>query len=191
MYEPKLVAPVPPPRRRGLLVALIVGLVPLVCCGGGAMAYLVGRGGHDSVSTVSATPRAGDAVRDGQFEFVVGGVSCGHAEIVNGFMRAQPQGRFCIVELTVRNVGRDARTFADGNQRAYSPGGDRYAADTGAGWIANSGGAATWNVVNPGNSVRAKVVFDIPPTASISTVELHDSLLSGGVRVAVDPTRAA
>jgi hypothetical protein len=166
-----------------------VGLVVLTCCVGGATAYRLGRGA--STASAPASPGVGDAVRDGQFEFVIEAVSCGHAELVNGFMRAKPQGRFCVVDVTVRNIGHDARTFADGNQRAYSPSGDRYAADSGAGWIANSGGAATWNVVNPGNSIRAKVVFDIPPAASISTVELHDSLLSGGVRVTVAPTQAA
>ena len=130
-------------------------------------------------------PTLNQPVRDGKFEFVVTAVSCGHVEIVNGFLRAQPQGRFCIVDMTVANIGTEPRHFADGTQRAYGPDGKQYAADTGAGVVANGNGEAWWNVINPGNSVAAKVVFDLPPGATISTLELHDSAFSGGVKVAV------
>jgi hypothetical protein len=172
------------------MIALVAGLVVLGCCVAGTTATVVGgmlgRGG--AAATSPPAPGLGDAVRDGQFEFVVSDVSCGHSDIVNGLLRATPQGQYCIVAMSVRNTGRDARQFADGNQRAYSPDGDRYAADTGAGVVANGSGVAYWNVVNPGNSIEAKVVFDIPKGQRIATLELHDSLLSGGVRVRVAAT---
>jgi hypothetical protein len=56
--------------------------------------------------------------------------------------------------------------------------------------VANGNGVAVWNVINPGNTIRAKVVFDIPRTASIARVELHDSGLSGGVQVTVSSATA-
>ena len=92
------------------------------------------------------------------------------------------------MELTVTNIGTEPRHFADGHQRAYGPDGKQYAADTGAAVVANGNGEAWWNVINPGNSVAAKVVFDIPPGATITTLQLHDSAFSGGVQVAVSPT---
>jgi hypothetical protein len=90
--------------------------------------------------------------------------------------------------MTVANIGTEPRHFADGNQRAYGPDGKQYAADTGAGVVANGNGDAWWNVINPGNSIAAKVVFDIPAAATIDTLELHDALLSSGVKVKVSAT---
>jgi len=182
-YPPTLVAPVAP-RRRGRMIWLVVGLVALGCCVAGVTAQLVGQALREA-ETAAPTPGIGDPVRDGQFEFVVSAVTCGQAELVNGILRARAQGQYCVVEMSVRNIGRAPRQFADGLQKAFGPGGEQYAADTGAGVVANGDGIAVWNVVNPGNSVAAKVVYDIPTTASLSTVELHDSALSGGVRVSV------
>ncbi len=133
-------------------------------------------------------PTLNQPVRDGKFEFVVTAASCGHEEIVNGFLRAEPQGRFCIIDMSVTNIGTEPRHFADGQQRAYGPDGKQYAADTGAGVVANGNGEAWWNVINPGNSVAAKVVFDLPSGATIATLELHDSAFSGGVKIAVSTT---
>jgi len=181
--DPTLVLP-PPVRRRGRVIALVVGLVVLACCIAGVTASLVGdalRKGADARSTPAA--RIGDRVRDGQFEFVVSSVTCGQSEIVNGILRATAQGQYCVLELGVTNIGRAGRQFADGLQKAFGPGGEQYAADTGAGVVANGAGVAVWNVINPGNAIQAKVVYDIPRTATLSTVELHDSALSGGVRV--------
>lgn len=173
----------PPGRRPARTAAFVVGLVVLGCCAAGVIGAVVGKALRDAGETASSMPGIGDAVRDGQFEFVVSSVGCGRGEIVNGILRARAQGQFCVVELSVRNVGDEGRQFTDGWQQAFDPAGARYSADTRAGIVANGDGAAVWNVVNPGNSIRALVVYDIPPTATLSTVELHDSAFSGGVRV--------
>jgi hypothetical protein len=168
------------------MFAFVAGLVVLGCCVAGVTAALVGdalRKAREAQSTAPPAPGIGDPVRDGQFEFVVESATCGQAEIVNGILRATAQGQYCVVQLSVTNIGRAPRQFADGLQKAFGPGGQQYAADTGAGVVANGDGIAVWNVVNPGNSIEAKVVYDIPPAASLSIVELHDSALSGGVRV--------
>lgn len=177
----------PPPRRRGRMVALVVGLVVLGCCVAGVTASVVGDALREAQAgqTPEPGPGIGDPVRDGQFEFVVSAVTCGQTEIVNGILRARAHGQYCVVELSVRNTGQQPRQFADGNQRAFGPGGERYAADTGAGVVANGDGIAVWNVVNPGIAIAAKVVYDIPSEASLSIVELHDSALSRGVRVSL------
>jgi Domain of unknown function (DUF4352) len=195
--EPTLVMP-PPRRRWGRTALFVAGLSLLGCCVAGTTASVVrsalqsqassgggapGTGG-DGV-TAPATPAIGDPVRDGKFEFIVSSLECGQGELVNGILRAQAQGQFCVVQVSVTNIGDEPRHFADGAQKAFSPDGDQYAADTGAGVVANGSGAAVWNVINPGNAVQAAIVFDIPTDATITALELHDSLLSGGVRVAV------
>jgi Domain of unknown function (DUF4352) len=181
-------------HRPGRVALIVVGTVVGVCCISSGTAALV-RDAMTANSPASrppdtevqgaapARPGLGQPVRDGQFEFVVRSVSCGQATLDNGWLHAQAKGQYCVVELTVTNIGTDARNFGDGLQRATGPAGERYAADTGAGVVANGGGQAIWDVINPGISVTAKIVYDIPPGAAITALELHDGALSRGVTV--------
>ena len=203
MYEPITVPPTP---RRGRTALILTAVVVAVCCGVGGVTSLLSwasrhgnaptghavvddagpadAGGRPAVAaTTPKAPGVGVAVRDGVFEFTVLSLSCGHQEIVNGWLRATPQGQFCVGELRVANIGGSPQRFADGNQKAFGPDGKTYAADTGAGVVANGSGDAIWNVVNPGNSLTAKVVFDLPPGATIVWLEVHDSVFSRGVKV--------
>jgi hypothetical protein len=191
---PDWTATVPGPVRRrgpGRVVLIVLGTLFGVCCVASGTAVVV-RGALTSKSQPENRPSAilnnvpagvGEAVRDGQFEFVVRSLTCGQATLDNGWLHAQAKGQFCVVELTVTNVGTDARNFGDGLQRATGSTGARYAVDTGAGVVANGSGEAIWDVINPGISVTAKIVYDIPPGATITTLELHDSVLSHGVTV--------
>jgi hypothetical protein len=176
MYEP---VTVPLRPRTGRTVAIVVAGVLAVCCAGGVALATLGlaRGAQPA-----AAGRDG-ALRDGMFEFSLGSVRCGLDTVGEGWVRDRPQGQFCVIELTVTNVGTRAQRFADGAQKAFGPKGQLYEADTGAGVAANGNGDAIWNVVNPGNTLTVKVVFDIPPSASIARIELHDSPLSHGVTV--------
>jgi hypothetical protein len=204
VYEPITVPPTP---RRGRTALIVVAAVVAVCCGIGGVTSLLSWAGRRANTTntghavvdnagaagtagggamPAATPKPpgiGTSVRDGVFEFTVLSLACGHNEIVNGWLRATPQGQFCVGELRVANIGGSPQRFADGNQKAFGPDGKTYAADTGAGVVANGSGDAIWNVVNPGNSLTAKVVFDLPPGATIVWLEVHDSAFSRGVKV--------
>lgn len=207
MYEQTTwVAPARRRSRAGRTVAIVVGAALLACCAGGTTAVLVsGMLSQDGSATAGAAPGEGsaarglpavndpasepevpglnDPVRDGQFEFTVLGVTCGHEAVGEQWWRREAQGEFCIVELSVRNIGTEARHFADGAQKAKGPEGNTYAADTGAGVIVNGSGDAVWHVINPGNAITAKIVYDVPPGATLASLELHDSVFSGGVTV--------
>ena len=39
--------------------------------------------------------------------------------------------------------------------------------------------------INPGNTVKGRVYFDVPKNAKLVKIELHDSMFSGGVDVAL------
>jgi hypothetical protein len=179
-----------PPRRRvplGLIAAIAVIFVVCVSVTAGVVGGMLRKAKQSAAAgpNVATTPTIGQSVRDGQFEFSVAAVSCGKATIDNGWLHATAKGRYCVVELTVRNIGDEARRFADGAQKAFGPGGVVYAADTGAGVVANGNGQGIWEVVNPGVSMSVKVVYDVPAGASLVSLELHDSGLSGGVTVRV------
>jgi hypothetical protein len=39
--------------------------------------------------------------------------------------------------------------------------------------------------INPGNEVKGKLIFDVPKPTKLTAIELHDSMFSGGVKVAL------
>jgi len=176
----------PPRRHTGRTALLVVAGVIAACCAGGAvLALLATAAFKDATSPVGAAPPGlNTAVRDGKFEFVVTSFSCGHPSI-GRFITRKPQGQYCVAELTVRNFSQEAQTFADGYQKALSPDGTKFGADTGAGVIANENGDAVFNLINPGNQVTTKIVYDIPKDTQIARLELHDSAFSTGVTLAI------
>jgi hypothetical protein len=131
----------------------------------------------------AAEPGIGDPVRDGKFEFVVNKIECGRSEVGSGFFTETAQGQYCLVTMLVKNIGNEARTFHDGNQRAFDKDGRRFDADTGAGLAVNQDAEAFLTAINPGNQVTVVVVFDVPKGVDLVSLELHDSLFSGGVTV--------
>jgi hypothetical protein len=88
-----------------------------------------------------------------------------------------------VVTITVENIGDEPQMFMDGNATGSDSQGREPAADTSAGIYANEDSEAFLNEINPGNSVSAKVVFDLPVDETLTSLELHDSLASGGVTV--------
>jgi hypothetical protein len=171
--------------RTGRTALVIVAGVVAACCAGGATLVLLAsallKGATSSIGP--APPGLNTAVRDGRFEFVVTSFSCHHEKVGRSIITKQAQGQYCLAALTVRNIGKDKQTFADSYQKALAPDGTIFGADTGAGLIVNENIAAAFNVINPGNQVTSKIVYDIPEEATIAKLELHDSPFSRGVTV--------
>jgi hypothetical protein len=90
-----------------------------------------------------------------------------------------------LVTLTVSNGGDSGRAFAEGFQKAIAADAGTYTPDIAAGLIVNGSGAAVFSTLDPGNSVSGTLVYDIPRTASIARLELHDSPFSDGVSITV------
>jgi hypothetical protein len=185
VYDPTLTQPRPPRRQWLRTTLIVVGVVAAVCVVA-SVARLATASALNQQPVANSQPGLGQAVRDGQFEFVVHTVTCGQSTLDNGILlHATAKGQFCVADLSARNIGMQARQFADGAQQAFGAQGQQYAADTGAGVVANGNGDAVWDVVNPGVSLDVKVVFDVPVGATIVRMVLHDSGLSRGVSVQV------
>lgn len=129
-------------------------------------------------------PGIGDAVRDGKFEFVVTGVEDGGTEVGDDFLRETAQGRFHLIHVTVTNIGDEAQSMFDSNQRVRDEQGRTFEANSMAG-IHLDGNDLWINEINPGNSVKGTLVFDMPEGAIPVAIELHDSMFSGGVTVSL------
>ena len=127
----------------------------------------------------------GDPVRDGKFEFTVTRFDCSKKTIGSAYLKKKAQGKFCVVTLNVKNIGDEAQMFAGGNQKAYDAAGAEYENDSTAEIYANENAETFLNDINPGNRVTGKVVFDVPASAVLTTLELHDSFWSGGVKVSL------
>ena len=195
----------PPPPKKNSNALLIIGIIGAVFVG----LIIVGSiGSHDKKQTpaVSApsTPRMtsdvpaipsskpsatpppiasiGQEARDGQFAFTVTSVDRSKiaGDLSNQFEIVTAQGEFLNVHVTVANTGNQAQTFFATNQKLKI---------SGRVYEANSS-AALWTqalnvTINPGNSIQVVVSFDVPPGTKGGTLQLHDSVFSGGVEVAL------
>jgi len=125
----------------------------------------------------------GQPARDGAFTFTVSKVAPGPKIIGSPDFGSEPQGRFIFVHLTVENHGDEAGHFLGDQQKLFDAKGREFSADTGAALYLDSA-QSLFEEINPGEKVSGIVVFDVPKDVEAASLELHDSLLAGGVKVA-------
>lgn len=137
-------------------------------------------------STAAQTATMGQAVRDGKFEFVVKSVDCGQTVVgPNQYLQKTAQGQFCLMTLTVKNIGDSQQYFSETDQKLLNSSGQQYSPDTTATLYNSNSSDALLAQINPGNTVQGVIVFDIPKDQKPVTAELHDSAFSGGVKVSL------
>ncbi|MFC8616588.1 DUF4352 domain-containing protein [Micromonospora purpureochromogenes] len=123
--------------------------------------------------------RVGDKVRGGDFEFTVNGIKCGISQVGDSFLNHKAQGSYCRVNITVKNVTKSAHLFhADGTVTAQDASGREYDADGEAGIYGNSNGSGFLDEINPGNSVRANVYFDVPKGTKLTSITFDSGLFT-------------
>ncbi|MGW1059075.1 DUF4352 domain-containing protein [Micromonospora rubida] len=121
----------------------------------------------------------GDKVRGGDFEFTVNGVKCGISQVGDSFLNHKAQGSFCRVNITVKNVTKSAHLFhADGTVTAEDAAGRTFDADGEAAIYGNDNAKGFLDEINPGNSVRANVFFDVPKGTKLKTVTFDAGLFT-------------
>ena len=127
-------------------------------------------------------------VRDGKFEFVVTSVQPGLADVGdNPFLNQKAQGQFVIVTLSVQNIGDRPQGFSPSNQKLFDTEGRSFETDTSAQIALDNNDIAVWDNINPRNTVDVSLVYDMPVGAVPASIELHDSMFSGGVTVNLTP----
>ena len=129
-----------------------------------------------------ALPGVGQPAADGDLSFVVHGVDCGRTQLGTQYFDTTAQGVFCIVDLTVTNIGDKPQSFSTENCTLLNAEGQQFSADSGAAFYLED---AEWlyEEINPGNSLATKVIFDVPAGMAPTSIELQDSAFSGGVTV--------
>ncbi|WP_435201875.1 DUF4352 domain-containing protein [Janibacter sp. GS2] len=131
-----------------------------------------------------SAPGVGSPVRDGKFEFTVTKVETGVSEVGSEYLTETADGQFVLVHITVKNIGDEAQTLFDSEQKLIDAQGRSFATDSTASIFMEDNDV--WiNEINPGNTVEGTLVYDMPAGAQPTQIELHDSMFSGGVTVSV------
>jgi len=136
-----------------------------------------------SASKKASNAKVGQAANDGKFEFTVSRIECGKPSVGSEFLSKTAQGQFCLLSVSVKNIGGEAQSLFSSNQYLFNAAGQKYSADDVATLYTTPNGAGWYNDINPGNSVSGAIVFDIPKDQTAVSAELHDSAFSNGVKV--------
>lgn len=202
--------PVAKKGKTKLIIGIVAGLFGLCCVGGIAVAVAGGDGKSDALAeeavapdatkkttaaakaapakkttAAKAAPGIGDAVRDRKFEFVVTKVDCSKSKVGSQYLNKKAQGKFCMISVNVKNIGKEAQMFDGSSQKATDAKGTEFSNDGAAEMYANEDTSTFLNEINPGNSSKGHLVFDVPKSTKLTGLELHDSPFSGGVKVSL------
>ncbi|MBU8827080.1 DUF4352 domain-containing protein [Mycolicibacterium goodii] len=194
--------PQPPAKKKHKWPAIVGGVVALMIVGSIFNDDKKDTKPAESTTTVAQSPAAAPAetkqaepaatlntpVRDGKFEFVVRSVQSGLADVGdNPYLNQKAQGQFVIVTLTVQNIGDRPQGFSPSNQKLIDTEGRSFETDTSAQIALDDNDIAVWDNINPGNTVDVSLVYDMPVGSVPASIELHDSMFSGGATVNLTP----
>jgi hypothetical protein len=188
----------PPKKKRhwvrntllGLAAFILLIVIISVAASLGSKSTPAAGGGAAPARAAPAAPqvaRIGTPVRDGKFQFTITSVS--HAKSVGDTadgLGDTAQGKYTILHITVTNIGNQPQTLDDSSQYVYDASGRQYDASTSADMDLNSANGSDsvfLNDINPGNTVKGELAFDMPVGVKAVKAELHDSMFSGGVIV--------
>lgn len=165
--------------RRWLAPALLMA-VGLAGCGTAAGAEDDPPPATGASSPAAASP--GEPVRDGSFEFTVTDVDCSQDTLGRPPQTMRAQGVYCLVAVTISNVGDVPQAVDVTAQRAYGAQDQEYA---------GAGGLAAYlpadrvlpAELEPGAEATGVLVFDLPASTELHQLELHDAPFSRGALV--------
>ncbi|GAB78682.1 protein of unknown function [Austwickia chelonae] len=191
-------APPPPPppkvplykKKRFLIpLGLLAALIGWTAVNGSTGTTKQEKAAESPAGQPKAAPEGaavGTPARDGKFEFTANKATCGITSVGTEYMKSKAQGQFCVIDITVKNIGDKPQTFSDSNQKAYI-GETQFSPSSKAMFdyaLEKKLDSSNWiKEINPGNQMQVPLLFDIPAGQKLEKVKLHDSMFSGGVTV--------
>ena len=167
----------------GLLLLVVLVLAGVLVFALGGAGPVMNALGVDHDAKKAADGKMNTPIADGTFEFTVTAARCG-VDKVGDAKSAQPaQGQFCLIDVTVKNVGGSPVLFDPISQTAYDATGNQYSADSTADVAANKAQPAFLQPIGPGATVQGRLAFDISTRERLTAVVLHESIFSDGVRI--------
>ncbi|WP_232291723.1 DUF4352 domain-containing protein [Frankia sp. QA3] len=132
--------------------------------------------------TPSPTAGLGLPATDGPLEFVVGGIDCSKTQLGDGILALRARGKFCLARVTVRNTGDTSLALDNTAELLWDDHGDRHEANFLARFKLDEN---LWDSIDPGETKRGTLVFDVPRDAEPRELELHEGAQSAGARIPV------
>lgn len=108
--------------------------------------------------------------------FTVTSETCGETSVGDEFLSVDAQGVFCMFDVTVQNGSTEPLFFDSSSVTGYL-GEAEYSAD-GEAAIYLEDNDAFLEEINPGNTVEATIVFDVPAGAQLDRLELSPGLFA-------------
>ena len=179
-------------RHKILTVFLVLVVIGVIASASGGETSTTNQTNGEATNSSSessgegeaAQAKIGEAARDGKFEFTVTKMNCGQKTIGNNeFLREEAQGEFCVMDLTIKNIGDEPQTLFADEQYVYNAAGQKYSYDSEALFALEDVSNIWLEEINPGNMVKGKLIFDVPKGTKIVKAELHDSAFSNGIEV--------
>lgn len=167
-----------------LALVVLIGLSNAM--NGGNSGGTSGANGSDSTSEESAPEamaKIGDTVTDGDWAFVVSKLKCGIKHVGSDFLGADAQGQFCVVNVSATNNGDSADYFSGSDHKIYDVNGAEYESDNSA-WIYLDDNMLI-DKVNPGNTAKGQILFDVPESAELDYILMQSSIFSTGEKVSL------
>jgi Domain of unknown function (DUF4352)/Protein of unknown function (DUF2510) len=183
----------------GILATLLLLLVVVTQCGPNRV-FVQEPADESPVSTTpSRTPGpaakappsvapAGSVVRDGTMEFRVENISRSRTvgdPSGNPFLTSTADGEFVVIALSIRNVGDHTVNYFGHNQKLIDADGQAHDAAHDADTIMNAGDRNPMGAIRPGEELRVRLGFDLPPGTPLFALELHSADQSDGTLVRI------
>lgn len=197
-------APPPPPKKKGKGKFIALGVVALIVIA--IIASSIGGGGDETAgdsapSSTSAAddagagenpdeaeadeaatvPKLGDVVVADDLEFTLTDFECGvTVEDYSG--EVEPQGKFCTVHVSVKNVGKSATYLSSEHVKLLTEDGIEYSASDDT-WLVD--GVLLLEEINPGNTAKGDLYFDLPEDVELTKAMVGGGFLSAGKEIAL------
>jgi hypothetical protein len=172
--------------QKVVVVFIVLGIIGAAGGSGSSTSTTSSSSSSSSTTKTEAAkpsgPAIGSTAADGKFAFAVWKVDCTKKTVGGALGTSTAQGHYCILTLSVKNIGKEAQTIFSSNMKLIDDQGREFKTDDMA--QMNAGQTDLWlKEINPGNQLDGKLYFDVPTDAKIVSAELHDSAFSGGVKI--------
>lgn len=134
-----------------------------------------------------AETRAGlnQAVGAGDLQYTVTKVQKGVSKVGDQYLNQTAQGQYVLVNVSVKNTGTSAMTFTSDYTKLYDKNKVEYSSDSTAEIYANSQSQTFLEQVNPGNTVKGILVFDIPKDVQPTTLGVKGGMFGSEKLIAL------
>ncbi|WP_067508289.1 DUF4352 domain-containing protein [Actinoplanes sp. TFC3] len=166
---------------------LAATLLLLAVVSGAALVTFIGIAARHLSGGAPVPGRMNEPIRDGDLRFTVLGSRCGIAQVGTEDLGQKARGEFCLVRLSIKNVGVARCVFDSTKQKAFDTAGTAVAADGTASLFADQRTLALLRPLSPGRNVSGTLAFDVPEPAALSAIVLRASVGTPGVKIPLHP----